>query len=135
MIFKWILNLQDLPQNQSPETVPICIALQCFPHDNVVCIHLCDEYMKSIDSGVCQKLWSILLWNVRACLLTTKYQVVQFLPSTSISKRLESIHVTILQQISFLLLQSDDHQGMVLRLCRVAESSCLLTHKIAPHIF
>ena len=23
---KWILNLQDLPQNQSPETVPICIA-------------------------------------------------------------------------------------------------------------
>ena len=22
-----------------------------FPHDNIVCIHMCDEYMKSIDSG------------------------------------------------------------------------------------
>ena len=49
---KWILNLQDLPQSQSPETVPICIAEQYFPHDNIVCIHSCDEYMKSIQTFV-----------------------------------------------------------------------------------
>ena len=53
---KWILNPQDLPQNSSLETVPICIRLQCFPHDNIVCIHMYDEYMKSIDSSVCHKL-------------------------------------------------------------------------------
>ena len=29
---------------------------------NIVCIHMYDEYMKSIDSGVCHKPWSILLW-------------------------------------------------------------------------
>ena len=82
---KWILNLQDLPQSQSPETVPICIAWQYFPHDNIVCIHLYDEYTKSIDSDVCHRLQSILLWNVRACLLTIKYQAVQFLPNINIS--------------------------------------------------
>ena len=57
---KWILNLQDLPRSQSPETVPVCIVWQYFPHDNIVCIHKYDEYMKSIDSGVCHRLWSIL---------------------------------------------------------------------------
>ena len=69
---KWILNLQDLPQSQSPETVPICIAEQIFPHDNIVCIHSCDEYMKSIDSDVCHRLRSILLRIVRAYLLILK---------------------------------------------------------------
>ena len=69
---KWILNLQDLPRSQSPETVPVCIAWQYNPHNNVVCIHSYDEYMKSIDSGVCHKPWSILLWIVRANLLTIK---------------------------------------------------------------
>ena len=94
---KWILNLQNLPQSQSPETVPICIALQYFTHDNIVCIHKKDEYMKSIDSSVCHKPWSILLWIVRTYLLTIKYRVVQFLPGKSISE-------PILQHILFLLL-------------------------------
>ena len=56
---KWISNLQDLPRSRSLETVPICIVWQYYPHDNIVCIHMYDEYMKSIDSGVCHKLWSI----------------------------------------------------------------------------
>ena len=60
--------------------------------------------MKSIDSSVCHKPWSILLWIVQVYLLTLEYQVVQFVPSFSISEQFESIHVTILQQISFLLL-------------------------------
>ena len=101
---KWILNFQDLLRSQSLETVPVCIVWKYFPHDKIVCIHKYDEYMKSIDSGVCHKLWSIFLRIVRAYLLTTEYQVVQFLPSISISEQFDSIHVKILQQISFLLL-------------------------------
>ena len=101
---KWILSPQDLLQNRSLGTVPVCIVWQYYPHSNIVCIHKYDESMKSIDSGVCQKPWSILLWIVRAYLLTIEYQVVQFVPSISISEQFESIHVTILQQISFLLL-------------------------------
>ena len=54
-----ILNLQDLLRSQSLETVPICIVWQYFPHDNTVCIHMYDEYMKSIDIIVCHRLWSI----------------------------------------------------------------------------
>ena len=101
---KWILNLQDLPQSQSPETVPVCIVWHYYPHDNIVSIRKYDEYMKSIDSGVCHKPWSILLWIARAYLLTIKYQDVQFLPSINISEQFESMYLTILQQILFLLL-------------------------------
>ena len=65
--------------------------------------HVYDEYMKSIDSGVCHRPWSILWWIVRGYLLTIEYQVVQFLPSISTSEQFESKLVTSLQQISFLL--------------------------------
>ena len=99
-----ILSLQDRRQSQSPETVPACTVVQCFSHDNIVFIHTYDEYMKSIDSGVCHRPWSILLWIVRAYLLTIKYRVVQFLPGISISEQFESMYLTILQQILFLLL-------------------------------
>ena len=56
---KWILNLQYLLQSQSLETVPVCIVWQYFPHDNIVCIHKYDEFVKSIDSGACHRPWSI----------------------------------------------------------------------------
>ena len=32
---KSILSLQDLRQSQCPQTVPTCIDVQCFPHDNI----------------------------------------------------------------------------------------------------
>ena len=60
----------------------------------------------------CHMLWSISWWIVRAYLLTIEYQVVQFVPSISISKQFESIHVTILQQILFLPLWSGGHRCM-----------------------
>ena len=41
---------------------------------------------------------------------------------------------TILQHISILLLYSGGHRCREWILCRVVESSCLLTHNIAPHI-
>ena len=40
---KWILSPQDLLQNRCLEAVPVCIVLQYYPHDNIVCIHMCDE--------------------------------------------------------------------------------------------
>ena len=97
-------NLQDLLRSQCLETVPVCIVWQKNPQDNFVCIHMCDEYVKSIDSGVFSLALSILRLIVQACLQIMKYQVVQFVPSISISKLCESKHVTILQQVSFLLL-------------------------------
>ena len=122
---KWILNPQYLPRKQSLETIPICIVSQYYPHSNIVCIYMWDKCKILIDSSVCQSFWPIFLTIVQICSLTIKYNVVQFLPSTSISEQFESIHVTILQQISFLLHWSGG---------RVAGSSCLPAHNIAPHI-
>ena len=36
-------NLQGLLQNQSLETIQVCIAVLCFPHNNIACVHLYDE--------------------------------------------------------------------------------------------
>ena len=109
---KWILNPQDLPKNRSLETIPVCIVLQYYPHNNIVCIHMYDECKKSIDWRVCHKLWSILWWIVQVRSLTMEYQVFQYVPSVSMSEQFESILFIILQQISFLLLWSGGHRCM-----------------------
>ena len=57
---KSILSLQDLWQSQSLETVPVCIVVLYFLHDNIAGSHWCDECMKSNELSVCHKLWSIL---------------------------------------------------------------------------
>ena len=90
--------------------------------------------MKSFDSCCFHRPWPILLWIVRASLLTIKYRVVQFLPNTSILEQFESMYLTILQQILSILLWSGGHRCMEWILCRVVESSCWLTHNIVPHI-
>ena len=71
---------------------------------------------------------------MQAYLLFIEYQVVQFLPSISISEQFESMHLTILQQILILPLWNDGRQCMELILCRVVESSYSSTHNIVPHI-
>ena len=58
-LLKLISNLQDLPRSQSLETVPICNAVLCFPHDNTVENRLCDEHKKSILPVVCHMFGSI----------------------------------------------------------------------------
>ena len=45
-----------------------------------------DEYINSVDSSVCHKLWSILWSNVQVCSLTINYRVVQFVPNINILK-------------------------------------------------
>ena len=108
-----ILNLQDLPQSQNLETIPVCIVLQCFPHDNMVCVHMYDEYTKSIDSGVCHKSWSILWLIVQVCSLTIEYKALQFVPSVNIAEQFGSTLVTTLQQWAICVV--------------VDESKCLAT--------
>ena len=127
-----ILNPKSLLQNRILETVPACTVLQYCPHSNNVCLHMCDVKYQSNQEFVTS--YGPFLWcTVRAYLLTIKYRVVQFLPNKSISEQFESIHVTILQQISFLLW-NDGHRCMEWILCRVVESSCLPTHNTAQHI-
>ena len=46
---KWILNLQDLQQNQSLEKALVCIVWQYYPHDKIVFIYMYDEYMYEIN--------------------------------------------------------------------------------------
>ena len=64
--------------------------------------------MNVIYQTTCNRLSQALVHFVidRASLftLTTEYQVAHNVPSISISEKFESILVTILQQISFLLL-------------------------------
>ena len=79
-------------------------------------------------------LWSILWSIVQVCSLTIEYQVVQYMPNINILEQFESTLVTIVQQISILLLWNDGHRCMELTLCRVVESSYLPTHNIVPHI-
>ena len=109
---KWILNLQDLPRNQSLETVPVCIVSQCHPHNNIICIDMCDECRRSNDSVVCHRLWSISWSIVQVCSLFMEYQAFYYVPSSRIPKQLKSIRLTILLQISIPPLWSDGHRCM-----------------------
>ena len=70
---------------------------------------------------------------MQVCSLTIENQVVQFVPSISISEQFGNTLVASLPRIS-ILLRNDGHQCMGLILCRVVESSCLPTHNIVPHI-
>ena len=124
----------SLRQSQSLGTVPICIAVQCFPHDYILKIHSCRVYKKSNEPSVCHKLWSSLWLFVQVCLLTTECLVQQCVPNTGISRQFESTLLTVLQQIPVLLLWLDGHQSMELRLWKAAESFCWPARTIAPHI-
>ena len=84
---KWILNPQDLLQNWSLETVPICIVWQYFPHDNIVGIHVCDECMKANELNACHELLSIWWLIEQVCSRTRECQAYQFVLSTSISRQ------------------------------------------------
>ena len=79
-------------------------ALLCgFPHNNVVCIHSCDECMRSNVLDVCRKLWSTSWWHVQVCWLTIKYQVYKCVPNVNMIGPFERKHLTILLLLSILL--------------------------------
>ena len=95
-----------------------------------ICIHM---YMKSIDSGVCQRPWPILWWIVPAYLLTIEYQVVQFLPSISIQKNLRACIWQFSNRFHFFFEMMNRH-CMEWILCGVFKSFCSPIHKVVPHI-
>ena len=102
---------QNLPHNRRLETVPVCIVWKYYPQSDTVCIHMCDECMKSIDSGVC--VTSFGPFRNRPCKFiywSKNNEVFQFVPTFNISEQFGSILVTILQQISFLLLWGGGHR-------------------------
>ena len=51
-----ILSLQGLLQNQNLETIRTCSVVLCFPHYNIVGIHMCDKCKRSNDLKVCLKI-------------------------------------------------------------------------------
>ena len=59
-----ISNLRDLLQCQNLETVTIWIVGLYFPHDNVIHIHIYDEYKRSNVLDVWHMLWPILWLHV-----------------------------------------------------------------------
>ena len=85
-----ILNLPGLLRNQNLEIFPICIVVLCFPHNNIVGIHLYDECARSKAPSVCHKIWSISLPHWQAYSQTIKYQVSQYVPNVEISEQFVS---------------------------------------------
>ena len=102
----------DFESSRFPAKFPVCIAWQYYPHNNTVCIHMCDGCKRSNAPNVYHKLWSILWSIVQICSLTIEYQVFQYVPSISISEQFESIFLTILLKISILLFWNDGHWCM-----------------------
>ena len=66
-----ILSLRDLLQNQSLETIQACIAVLCFPQNNVACIHLYDGCERSNAPSVCHMLFVHFI-TARASLFTDR---------------------------------------------------------------
>ena len=120
---KLILSLQDLRQSQSPETVPTCIVVQCFPHDNIACIHSCDECMRSNVPNVCRMLLSIWV-TARANLFTDPR--MSGLP-------MRAKHM-LLQLIDFLLLWIGGRPCMALRRWKIGQLFCSPIRNICPCI-
>ena len=69
---------QDLLQNQSLETVPICIVWQCYPHANV-CNHMNEKRKRSNDNRLSQ---TFVHFVIDANSLNKDYQVLPQLPKT-----------------------------------------------------
>ena len=81
LLLMLISSIPGLLQNQSLETILICNVVLCFPHNNIACIHMCDEYMRSNVLIVCHMLLSISSPHEQVCSQTIKYQASQCLPS------------------------------------------------------
>ena len=98
------LSLQSLLQNQNLEVILICIVVLCFPHNNIACIHMCDECKRSNAPNVCLKMLSILWPHEQVCPQTPKYQFSKYEPNTDISECVSKLKTILLLLTHFLLL-------------------------------
>ena len=94
------LNLQGLLQNHNLETILICIVVLCFPHNNIVRIHTCDECKRSNALNVCSQ--------------SIKYQVYQYEPRKDICEPFVNIRLTSSPTDFYSdFFEFDGHQCMV----------------------
>ena len=129
-----ILSPHGRQQSLSLGINPVDITVPCYPHGNSDNSHSCDEYGKSALLVVCHMPESILWLILQARSRTTRCQVVQFVPSTSISRQFVSKLLTTLQLIPVLPVCIDDHPNKEAKLWIVAPL-CLPLHSIVQHIF
>ena len=107
----------------------------CYPHDNIVGSHVCDECMKSILLTVCRKPESVWRLLLQICSRTRECQVYQFVPSTSIRRQFVTILLTILPLIHVPISCNGEHPSKDLRLCVTALSFCSPSRNIFHRIF
>ena len=88
---KLILSPQGRQQKLRLGINPFDNAEPCYPHDNIVGSHLCDDWIKFILPNVCHKLVSIWGLIQQIYWLTIACRVYQFAPSTSILRQFVSI--------------------------------------------
>ena len=121
---KLIVTLQGRPQSLSLGINPIDNAQSCVPHNNVEGDHVFDECTLSNELSVCTKHLSILWLLEQVCSQTTKYQVSQYEPSTTIARQYENIHWIVLRLTPTPPSWRCDHPHTVCRLCLIAWRSC-----------
>ena len=129
-----ILSLQSLLQNQSLETIQVCIVVLCFPHHNIAGIHLYDECTKSNASSVCHKVF-VHFVTARASLFTD--HEISGLPIRAKYKHFRTICDQTVDNSptdSCSSSFSDGHPCMALQLCIIVESFYSQVRNIFPHI-
>ena len=135
LLQRLISSPQGRQQSLSLEINPVDNAEPCYPHDNIVGVHLCDEHKKWILLVVCHMPESMLWLLVQVCWQTIKYLVFQFVPTTSVLEQFVSILVIILPLIQVLHVWIDDHSSKDLTLCKAASLFCFPARSIAQRIF
>ena len=131
---KQLLSPPSLQQSLSLGINPSDTAEPCYPHDNIVGSHLCDECMKPILPNVCH-MPSISRLLLQVCWPTTECLVFRFVPSTSISTQFVSNFFgdSPIDSSSSCLNRWSSKQGLELFLS--APLCCLPARNIVQHTF
>ena len=119
----WFSNLPGRWQNQNLAIIPLYIDVQCFPYDNIVWIHLCDECKIP---NVLRRLSHALVHFVMARASLFADHNMSGLPIRAEYRHFRPICEHTVWQFShkflfLLLFWIDGRQCMVLRLCVIVE--------------
>ena len=119
----WLPEMHNVPPDADFESSRSPAKSKSWSNPNVHCLMVL--HMKILSLFTCMmNTWNQSIqafvtdfgpFRYRPCkfnFLTTKHQVVQYVPNKSISEQFESMHLKIIQQISFLLLWSGGHRCM-----------------------
>ena len=126
-------SLQRLLQNQSPETILVCTVVLCFPHNNIACIHMCDEFKKSNVPRVCHKILSTL-WTRKFVHRPQNIKSPNTRQIQTFQNNLWANCIHFSYWSYFFFFQIGGHQGMALRLCVIAQLFYWQVRSIFPRI-